>query len=233
MGQVLIQACGNSCQWRRNWVGECGVGIAEAHNNSVKSGVSTRVESDSGIGCLVTQLLSGIGRCFAVDLWTWKSRHLDAGFLYVLVPCVCMGRPSSTVVPCVCLSEAVWPVNDGVWWHGAELWPATICNKGLVKIVKIVPLCEGSNTGEHAWTAREASDDDLFCRCRPCGMSVDASVTYWCDSLYQLAPIIWYSKRQNTVESSTFGSDLLSWRLRYKLRMMDVLLEDPCTVFCD
>jgi hypothetical protein len=55
------------------------------------------------------------------------------------------------------------------------------------------------------------------------------------------APIIWYSKRQNTVESSTFGSEFIAMKiaveliegLRYKLRMMGVPVEDPCNVFCD
>jgi hypothetical protein len=55
------------------------------------------------------------------------------------------------------------------------------------------------------------------------------------------APIVWYSKRQNTVESSTFGSEFIAMKiaieqiegLRYKLRMMGVPLEEPCNVFCD
>jgi hypothetical protein len=55
------------------------------------------------------------------------------------------------------------------------------------------------------------------------------------------APIIWYSKRQNTVESSTFGSEFVSMRtaleliegLRYKLRMFGVPLDGPANVFCD
>ena len=57
----------------------------------------------------------------------------------------------------------------------------------------------------------------------------------------QNAPIIWYSKRQNTVESSTFGSEFVALRiakeqivaLRYKLRMFGVPLEGPARVFCD
>ena len=57
----------------------------------------------------------------------------------------------------------------------------------------------------------------------------------------QNAPIIWYSKRQNTVESSTFGSDFVALRiakelivgLRYKLRMFGVPVEGPAYVFCD
>jgi hypothetical protein len=55
------------------------------------------------------------------------------------------------------------------------------------------------------------------------------------------APILWFSKRQNTVESSTFGSEFVALRiavemiegLRYKLRMMGVEIDGPCTVLCD
>ena len=55
------------------------------------------------------------------------------------------------------------------------------------------------------------------------------------------APILWYSKRQNTVEASTYGSEMLAMRiaiemiegLRYKLRMFGVPVDGPCNVFCD
>ena len=55
------------------------------------------------------------------------------------------------------------------------------------------------------------------------------------------APIIWWSKRQNTVETSTFGSEYVALRiateqiiaLRYKLSMMGIKVEDPANVFCD
>jgi hypothetical protein len=55
------------------------------------------------------------------------------------------------------------------------------------------------------------------------------------------APILWYSKRQNTVEASTYGSEMLAMRisiemiegLRYKLRMFGVGIDGPCNVFCD
>ena len=55
------------------------------------------------------------------------------------------------------------------------------------------------------------------------------------------APIIWYSKRQTTVESSTFGSEFVALRvaseliisLRYKLRMFGIRIIGPATVFCD
>ena len=46
-------------------------------------------------------------------------------------------------------------------------------------------------------------------------------------------PLIWYTKRQKTVESSTYGSELVAARIgvemiievRYKLRMLDMGLE--------
>ena len=55
------------------------------------------------------------------------------------------------------------------------------------------------------------------------------------------APIIWYSKRQNTVESSSFGSEYIALRictemveaLRYKLRCFGIPIDGPAEVFCD
>ena len=55
------------------------------------------------------------------------------------------------------------------------------------------------------------------------------------------APILWYTKRQATIESSTFGSEAVALRtllglvkdLRYKLRMLGVPLAGPAVVFGD
>jgi hypothetical protein len=55
------------------------------------------------------------------------------------------------------------------------------------------------------------------------------------------APILWHSKRQNTVESSTFGSEFVALRMAvdmieglwYKLRMMGIPLDGSTSVFCD
>ena len=56
----------------------------------------------------------------------------------------------------------------------------------------------------------------------------------------QNAPIIWFPKHQNTVESSSFGSDFvlrtakeMVVALHYKLRMFGVPIDDPTNVFCD
>ena len=54
-------------------------------------------------------------------------------------------------------------------------------------------------------------------------------------------PVKWYSKRQNTVESSTYGAELVALRIatdivfefRYKLRMMGIPLSGPTIMLCD
>ena len=55
------------------------------------------------------------------------------------------------------------------------------------------------------------------------------------------APVMWYSKRQNTVEASTFGSEFQAMKnaieliesLRYKLRMFEVPIDGPTNIFFD
>jgi hypothetical protein len=55
------------------------------------------------------------------------------------------------------------------------------------------------------------------------------------------APVIWFSKRQNKVESSAFGSEFVAMKqaveliegLRHKLGMMGVEVDGPTNVFCD
>ena len=62
-------------------------------------------------------------------------------------------------------------------------------------------------------------------------------IIIYCNS----APIIWYSKRQTTVESSTFGAEFVALRiateliisLRYKLRMFGIPILGHSNVFCD
>ena len=55
------------------------------------------------------------------------------------------------------------------------------------------------------------------------------------------APIYWWSKKQNSVESSSFGSKIQPMKqcceyvcgLRYKLQMMGIPCEDPTFIFGD
>lgn len=55
------------------------------------------------------------------------------------------------------------------------------------------------------------------------------------------APIVWYTKKQNTVETSSFGSEFVALKiatemlrgLRYKLRMMGIPICGPSYIHCD
>ena len=52
---------------------------------------------------------------------------------------------------------------------------------------------------------------------------------------------MWHSKKQNSIETSTFGSEFVALKtaveiiqgMRYKLRMMGVPIEGPTNVRCD
>ncbi|MGH3053743.1 MAG: Ty1/Copia family ribonuclease HI, partial [Gaiellaceae bacterium] len=54
-------------------------------------------------------------------------------------------------------------------------------------------------------------------------------------------PFIWYSKRQGSVESSTYGAEFIATRtavehlkgVRFSLRMLGISLDEPCIVFGD
>ena len=56
--------------------------------------------------------------------------------------------------------------------------------------------------------------------------------------LLGMAPILWHSKKQGSIETSSFGSELTAMKtavelvegVRYKLRMMGVKLDGPCHI---
>jgi hypothetical protein len=55
------------------------------------------------------------------------------------------------------------------------------------------------------------------------------------------APIVWYTKKQSTVKTSSFGSEFVALKvstemlrgLQYKLRMMGIPIAGPSYVYCD
>ena len=55
------------------------------------------------------------------------------------------------------------------------------------------------------------------------------------------SPILWFSKRQNTVEASTFSSEFIAAKccvehitaLRFKLRMFGIPIDGPSNLLCD
>ena len=72
---------------------------------------------------------------------------------------------------------------------------------------------------------------DMITRCSRMGVLV----------YLNCAPIYWWSKKQNSVESSSFGSKFIAMKqcceyvrgLRYKLRMMGISCEDPTFIYGD
>ena len=72
-------------------------------------------------------------------------------------------------------------------------------------------------------------------------MQIDQTVTNWDHNFCNRAPIIWPSKQQSTVKSSTFGSEEIAMKnamdlieaLHYKLRMFGIPVEEPTCVLCD
>jgi hypothetical protein len=56
-----------------------------------------------------------------------------------------------------------------------------------------------------------------------------------------MAPILWFSKKQGTVETSVFGAEFVAMKaateaargLRYKLRMMGIEIDDPNYIYGD
>ena len=71
---------------------------------------------------------------------------------------------------------------------------------------------------------------------------MDCCLKYYSELIFvNSSPIVWYSKRQNTVETSSFGSEFNALRvatehiiaLRYKLRMFGLHVDGPAYVYSD
>ena len=93
-----------------------------------------------------------------------------------------------------------------------------------------MPLPRGNSMSTHCFVDASHGSDRATRRSQ-------TGILLFCNK----APIIWHSKRQNTVEASTFGSEFqamknaveLTEALRYKLRMFGVPLHMATNIFCD
>jgi hypothetical protein len=92
------------------------------------------------------------------------------------------------------------------------------------------PVPRGNDMSTHCFVdANHAGDTET--------RRSQTGILLFCNS----APILWFSKRQNSVEASTFGSEFTAMKnavelieaLRYKLRMFGVPIEGPTNIFCD
>ena len=93
-----------------------------------------------------------------------------------------------------------------------------------------MPVPKGKNVKLTAYTDADHAHDQLTRR------SVTGILLF-----INNTPIKWYSKRQNTVETSTYGAELVALRIaidivvefRYKIRMMGIPITGPSHILCD
>ena len=120
------------------------------------------------------------------------------------------------------------------------------------------PNYDGVDFLDHDWTetypdaAEDIPDDMPKPVTRPVSITVYVDASHGSDLVTRRSvtgillcvnktPVKWYSKRQNTVESSTYGSELVASRIaiemilefRYKLRMMGIAINGPAVMFVD
>jgi hypothetical protein len=104
------------------------------------------------------------------------------------------------------------------------------CRDASEAIAGNMPLPGGNGMSTHCFVdANHAGDTET--------RRSQTGVLLFCNK----APAIWFSRRQNSVEASTFGSEFTAMKnvvemietLRCKLRMFRVPIEGPTNVFCD
>ena len=111
---------------------------------------------------------------------------------------------------------------------------------------------------DYDWSAmypgaeEDIPDDAPTAVCPPVSITCYCDASHACDLVNRRSvtgillcinktPVKWYCKRQNTVETSTYGSELVAARIavemilefRYKLRMMGVKVEGPSVLLVD
>ena len=103
--------------------------------------------------------------------------------------------------------------------------------KGVKEVIPPnMPKPRGNSVSTHCFLVANHAGDKVICRSQT-GILI----------FVNKAPTIAFIKRQNTVETSTFGRKFIALKnsvelvkaLRYKLHMFGVPIEGPTNVFCD
>ena len=120
------------------------------------------------------------------------------------------------------------------------------------------PHYEGLNFIEHEWkeyypdAGEEIPSDTPLPVTRNVHITAYVDASHGCDLITRRSvtgillcvnktPVKWYCKRQNTIESSTYGAELVAARIavemimefRYKLRMIGIQVDGPSVLLCD
>ena len=121
-----------------------------------------------------------------------------------------------------------------------------------------MPNYAGLTFVEHDWLSQYPGAQDEIDKHTPNPVTEPVQITAYVDASHgcdlitrrsvtgillciNKTPVKWYCKRQNTVESSTYGAELVAARIavemimefRYKLRMMGVTVEGPSVLLVD
>ena len=186
---------------------EVEVNITESISNRLQTGAGSNVRAQRQIGFA----LSPIDRDTSMGDRAWTSRYICQSVAVVSTPSTATARPPEALYHIFaylkkhensariifdpktpCIDERVFNSNtDWRDFYGdtcKELPPNMPQPKG--KVVNISCFVDGNHAG-NAITRQSLTGIIIF---------------------VQNAPIIWFSKRQNTVESSSFGSEFVALR---------------------
>ena len=118
------------------------------------------------------------------------------------------------------LDERSFTTND---WYD-------LCRDAIEPVPGDMPAPRGQVVSTHCFVDSDHAANTVM-RCSQTGLLL----------FVNRAPVTWFSKRQNTVEMSTFGSEFITMKtavehieaLCYKLQMFGIPIEGPTNVFCN
>ena len=183
----------------------------------------------------ISRVIEGLGfkSCRAdPDVWfrpATKADGLDI-YEYILVysdDTLCIGMNPDEVM---CQIQQHFKFKNDLWEEPTQYLGANIGTDYEEAIPEDAPEPRGNPLQMTCFCDSDHSGDVVSRRSR-------TSVLIKCG----MAPIAWISKKQGSIETSSFGSELTALKtavetvegLRYKLRMMGIRLEGPCHIKVD
>ena len=143
-----------------------------------------------------------------------------------------------TDVPCVRVPQGE-PGEKALLWYSASgnKWALVWC----AWLACLLLGCQGGHTVRRSNSKRKCGDHTFFCRRGPYWRQGYQKIPDRGHNIFNKATILWYSKQQNTVETSTFSSEFIALKtetefveaLWYKFWMFGIPIEEPTNMFCD
>ena len=109
------------------------------------------------------------------------------------------------------------------------------------KLRRLLPWSPRGNATRHACTQGESSQNHLLCWCRSCSLQDDQKIHYWSSLIHQQHACQVDFQEKTTVETSTYGSEMVAARIAvelvmeicYALRMLGVPINEPALLLGD